>query len=159
MVKVIEQFPNYTISDSGEVYNIKKQMIMKQHLDKDGYCVLNLSDYGNKFQVRVHRLVAQAFIPNPHNLATVNHINHIKTDNRVANLEWMSNEDNAKDGWNGKIMPKGEKHPASKLTQQQADQIRIDVANGISRKVLAEQYNVTTATIGNIINNKVYKRD
>lgn len=51
---------------------------MKQHPDKDGYLVLNLSDNGIKKCCKVHRLVALAFIPNPEGLATVNHINHNK---------------------------------------------------------------------------------
>lgn len=156
MKKVIESFPNYTITDSGIIYSKKSNKIMKQHLDKDGYLVLNLSNNGIKKQCRVHRLVAIAFIPNPEGLATVNHINHNKLDNRVTNLEWLSNYDNAKDGC--KYAPKffGEKATAAKLTQAQADQIRLDYANGISRKELAQQYKITTASIGNVINNKTY---
>lgn len=156
MKKVIESFPNYIITDSGVIYRKKSNKIMKQHLDKDGYLVLNLSNNGIKKQCRVHRLVAIAFIPNPEGLATVNHINHNKLDNRVTNLEWLSNYDNAKDGC--KYAPKffGEKATAAKLTQAQADQIRLDYANGISRKELAQQYKITTASIGNVINNKTY---
>lgn len=156
MKKVIESFPNYIITDSGVIYSKKSNKIMKQHLDKDGYLVLNLSNNGIKKQCRVHRLVAIAFIPNPEGLATVNHINHNKLDNRVTNLEWLSNYDNAKDGC--KYAPKffGEKATAAKLTQAQADQIRLDYANGISRKELAQQYKITTASIGNVINNKTY---
>lgn len=156
MEKVIESFPNYTITDNGVIYSIKSKKIMKQHLDKDGYLVLNLSNNGVKKQCKVHRLVALSFIPNPEGFDTVNHINHNKQDNRASNLEWMSNLNNAKDGC--KYCPKysGEKASAAKLTQMQAEQIRMDYANGISRKELSKQYNITTASIGNIINNKTY---
>ena len=156
MEKIIESFPNYTITDQGVIYSKKSNKIMKQHLDKDGYLVLNLSDNGIKKCCKVHRLVALAFIPNPEGLATVNHINHNKQDNSVTNLEWLSNYDNAKDG--SKYAPRysGEKATAAKLTQAQADQIRLDYSNGISRKELAKQYNITTVSIGNIINNKTY---
>lgn len=156
MEKVIESFPNYTITDSGVIYSKKSNKIMKQHLDKDGYLVLNLSNNGIKKQCKVHRLVALAFIPNPERLSTVNHINHNKQDNRVSNQEWLSNYDNAKDG--SKYSPRysGEKATAAKLTQAQADQIRLDYAKGVSRKELAKQYNITTVSIGNVINKKTY---
>lgn len=156
MWKEIENYPNYLISDKGEIYNLRTKQIMKQHPDKDGYMVLNLSHKGAKKCYRVHRLVAQAYIPNPLNLDTVNHINHNKTDNCVDNLEWMNNIDNAKDGNKYSTYYKGEKAKAAKLSMQDARDIRQAYLNGISRKELADKYNVTTATIGNVINNKVY---
>lgn len=53
-----------------------------------GYYVVGLTKNGVKEHFRIHRLVAEAFIPNPHNLPTVDHINAIRTDNRVENLRW-----------------------------------------------------------------------
>ena len=71
---------------------------IKQTLNKYGYWVVGLSNQGKHKLTTVHRLVASAFIPNPDKLETVNHINEIKTDNMVLNLEWMSAKDNTNYG-------------------------------------------------------------
>lgn len=77
----------YEISNTGKVINIKTGHILKQHKDKDGYWVLSLKrdKYKSYF---AHRLVAQAFIPNPDNLPMVNHKNEDKSNCMVDNLEW-----------------------------------------------------------------------
>lgn len=63
---------------------------LKQITDKDGYKRVKLSNKNYRKMPFVHRLVAQAFIPNPNNLPQVNHINEIKSDNCVYNLEWCN---------------------------------------------------------------------
>ncbi len=68
--------------------------IIKPHLTKNGYHRLGLRVNMCKYNFSVHRLVALAFIPNIENKEQVNHINGIKTDNRVENLEWCSNYEN-----------------------------------------------------------------
>lgn len=68
--------------------------ILKQFLDKDGYYEVNLCKQDGGKMKRVNRLVAEAFIPNPNNLPIADHINTIRTDNRVENLRWVDDKGN-----------------------------------------------------------------
>ena len=87
-------FPNYSISEDGIVMNSKGRII-KGEISNRGYRRVSLSnnDVKNK-KMSVHRLVAETYIPNPHNYPEVNHKNENKLDNRVSNLEWCSTLDN-----------------------------------------------------------------
>ena len=89
---------HYLVSDSGQVWSLRRHKVLKPKIDRYGYEVVGLSINGKIYHRTVHRLVAQAFIPNPNNLPTVNHINEDKTDNRVINLEWASIADNDNHG-------------------------------------------------------------
>lgn len=62
--------------------------------DKDGYCIVQVQHRGEKKYLRVHRLVAEAFIPNPENKPQIDHINAIKDDNRAENLRWATPKEN-----------------------------------------------------------------
>lgn len=89
----------YQISNMGRVKSLsngkyKKEKIRKYRKDKDGYLQLNLHKNNVMTTFKVHRLVAEAFIPNPHNLPQVNHKDEDKTNNRVDNLEWCTVEYN-----------------------------------------------------------------
>lgn len=88
----------YLVSDSGQVQSRRRLSPLKPKIDRYGYEAVTLSVNGKSHYVTVHRLVAQAFVPNPYNLPTVNHINECKTDNRAVNLEWMSVVDNDNHG-------------------------------------------------------------
>lgn len=71
-----------------------KGMILKQQVNVDGYMVISLWKKSKLKGLRVHRLMAQAFIPNPHNKLEINHKNGVKDDNRMENLEWSTSTEN-----------------------------------------------------------------
>lgn len=81
----------YAVSSIGRVKNLRTGRILKPTPTRVGYYRVGLSVGGVLKYYFVHRLVALAFIPNPLGKPTVNHINEIKTDNRIENLEWATN--------------------------------------------------------------------
>jgi hypothetical protein len=73
-----------------------KERILKQSNDKDGYKIITLWKNNKSKTYRTHRLIANVFIPNPNNKPEINHINCIKNDNRLQNLEWATKSENCK---------------------------------------------------------------
>ena len=86
----LKNYPNYLIDRNGNIYSVQRNKLLKPQLNIHGYYQLGISnDYGVK-TVRIHRLVAEQFIPNPRNYPVVNHIDGEKQNNNVSNLEWCS---------------------------------------------------------------------
>jgi hypothetical protein len=90
---------NYIIYSNGQIWSIRKEKFLKASLHHTGYTRVHI----DKKEYRIHRLVAEAFIPNPNNFPMVNHINEIKSDNRVENLEWCNNRHNITHSCGNKI--------------------------------------------------------
>lgn len=94
-MKQIKDFPSYYIDENSNVYSTLTNKVLKPGIDSKGYKQVNLSKNGKASTCRVHRLIATEYIPNPENKPCVNHINGVRTDNRIENLEWCTKSENA----------------------------------------------------------------
>lgn len=97
--KEIEGYTDYMVSNLGRVKSLNyrktdKEQVLKPIKDSGGYLVVGLCKDRKLKQFKVHRLVANAFITNTDNKKEIDHINTIKTDNRVDNLRWVTHKEN-----------------------------------------------------------------
>ena len=107
----------------------------------------------------VHRLIAQKYIPNPDNKRTVNHINGVKDDNRVENLEWNTYQENNQHAHDTGLKGMSQLK-RRKLTMEQAREVRNKyVPFKYSLRKLAKEYGVDKRVIVKIINNERYKEE
>lgn len=113
---------------------------------------------GKYFRTGIHRLVAQAFIPNPENKPEVNHIDGNKQNNHVSNLEWTTRSENEKHAYDsGLHCKKGEKNSMAKLTEREVLEIRYLYEQGESIENLTNKYSITFSGIYNVIKRVTWK--
>ena len=95
--KDIKGYPDYQISNKGRLWSCKSNKYLKPFKNNKGYRMINIKAANGKRKGElIHRLVALAFIDNPEGKPEVNHINCIRCDNRVENLEWVTRKENIK---------------------------------------------------------------
>ena len=104
-MKDIENFEGlYAVTSCGKVWSYKSKRFLTPQADKDGYLRICLCKDGQKKMCRIHRLVAEAYLPNPEGLPQVDHIDNIKTHNYLNNLQWITKKDNVRKGRNKPIL-------------------------------------------------------
>lgn len=145
----------YLVSNHGRIKTIKNY-VLAITLNNCGYLQVGLSTNGYTKLLLVHRLVAQAFIPNPKNKKTVNHKNGIKTDNRVENLEWNTYSENIKHAYSSGLK-KNNPENIGKLKWEDVKKIRYMYAAGVNSRILAEKFKVTMSCIQGIVARRKWK--
>ncbi|XOQ12649.1 MAG: hypothetical protein ACFWTY_01360 [Shouchella clausii] len=166
----IKGFAGYQVSNQGRVRSVdiqyeyiqngkrvrrmRKGKVLSPCNNGKGYMSVQL---GRKKRIYIHRLVAQAFIPNPLGLSVINHLNGIRHDNRVQNLEWTTQLENTHYKYVTGTMMQGTSCHYSKLTDNDIPIIRTRIANGLTQREVAEEFGVTQTTISAIIRGEAWK--
>lgn len=160
--KTITDYPDYEVSNKGSVRSYKNnyRVIMRGFKCRKGYPKVYLTNYGTKGKsIFAHRLVALEFIDNPHNYPQVNHINGIKTDNRVENLEWCDNTHNQREAWRLGLIKnetrQGANNGMTKLTVEQVLEIR-ELYPKLSQNELSRKFSIAQSQIWAIVNRKTW---
>ena len=117
----------YQVSTTGKVRNSITKKVLKPVYDRKKYLRVCLTlENSKKYTAKVHRLVAEAFIPNPKNKPTVNHINGIHDDNNITNLEWATYSEQSAHAIRTNLIPPapcGVDNPSSKFSENQINMV------------------------------------
>jgi len=131
LIMEVQGFPDYLIYPDGKVFSKKRNKFLKHKKTNGGYLFVSLSNRGEKpIPKRIHRLVAEYFIPNPENKPEVDHINRIRDDNRIENLRWATRKENQENKCMNKNNTSGHKnilfHKSKKRWKFRVRRLNID---------------------------------
>lgn len=147
--------PHLEVSNMGRIKRLKgrNQGIQSRFpLDKDGYCKINILNTSGKWtQTSVHRVVANAFIPNLDNKLQVNHKDGNRQNNRVENLEWVTSRENVLHSYKEGYRKKCIEVPKNRiLTQFQIDHIN-ELRQWYTVNQIANLFNINYQSLKNVI--------
>jgi hypothetical protein len=145
----------YQVSNVGEIFKVFPERLRqnKTHPSSGGYLKAVLTKDGITKHPTVHRLVANAFIPNPEDLPFVNHKDCDKTNNSVSNLEWCTRRKNIEHAVENGLFSSGERHWCCKLTEEQVNSIREDTR---TTTVIAKEYSISIGYVS-LLKNRKYR--
>jgi len=140
----------YEVAEDGKIFsNVGKRKELKGKISKYGYRMIVLNVNGKKLYPLLHRLIAEAFIPNPNNLPEVNHKDGNKLNNIVDNLEWVTTKQNLIHARDKGLLP------TTKINMDIANRIReLYKTEKYSHSELGELFGLKHSQIGYIIQNK-----
>lgn len=133
---------------------VKRETILKHQLTS-GYPSVCLYNGNRVKQAHIHRLLAIAFIPNPDNKPEVNHINGIKKDFRIENLEWCTVSENIKHAWNTGLSKAWNKGSGKRSSEEIRIKVKELRSKGITQYRIAEIVSINQSEVSRILNNKI----
>lgn len=153
----------YEVSSDGQIRKFDGS-VMNQWPNHNGYMLVKLTSakLGKRAECKVHRLVAEAFIPNPENKPFINHIDNDPANNQAANLEWCTQKENIAHARRQNRMKddywKGKKSPNASLSDEQVREVRRLHAAGISQQAIADLVKTNKRTVQRILKGESYGR-
>lgn len=151
--KIIAEFPKYEVSTFGRIKNIQTGRIRKPQLNRDGYFYMHLMITNVKTRnIKVHRMVADTFLPKIDGKRFVDHIDGVKTNNSLSNLRWCSFQENIDFAWElGTYNNRGENHGMSKLKINDVIDIKIMQKAGVyTGRFISDIFGVNECCISDI---------
>ena len=149
---------DYKIYKDGTIVGPKRG-IVSQRKNEDGYMEVTLGATENRHsRVKVHRVIAEAFVQNPNNLPEVNHIDYDRSNNNADNLEWCSHIDNVRHSSNvGHYKNKsGTSNGRANLDWNKVRSLRRMYGNGIKISEISNVFNIPYSTVFNVVHNKTW---
>lgn len=151
--KPLYGFKYWEISNQGR---IRKTFTPKPYVNSVGYAVAHISQGGTARKVSLHRAVYETFVDEIPVDKVINHINGVKTDNRLENLELVTTRENIQHYKEKLLTHKGELNKNSKLTVEKVKDIRKRKKLGVSTLQLAKEYGVAPSTIKRVVGRKLW---
>lgn len=143
--KICGDYPMWAVSTLGNLKWVKTLKKVYTRVEKRGYVVAQVTLKGNVKTVKVHRLVATAFLDNTENKPCVNHKDTCKTNNNVDNLEWCTHSENNKHARDNGLVPMllGSMHGRATINEDLVHLICKDYVNGLTAAQVIKKYGVT----------------
>ncbi len=144
----------YYVTKFGSIFSSKSGKLkrIRPYKTPDGYLFFNPFQDGKAGKVRIHRAVAEAFLPNPSGYTQINHKDGCKENNHVSNLEWCSPKQNMAHAKSNGLMARGEKIGTSKLPRSQVIEIREKyIPRKYTLRMLAAEYGVSHVAIRRVV--------
>ena len=154
----IRGYEEYSAMEDGRIWSSKRGKFLSTSKDHNGYYRTSIQHNKKSMGVPIHKLVLLAYVGSCPDGMECRHLNGIRTDNHIDNLEWNTHSKNMKDRKKHGTHPKGEQVSTHKLNQKDIKGIRELNHQGCKQKDIATRYNITQSTVSDIINKKIWNQ-
>ena len=146
----------YDVSETGYIRNARTLKVLKPNKIGKGYLIVHLKKGGKRYARYVHRLTAEAYVPNPHNHPVVNHDDGNKENCHYTNLIWSTYSENNQHAYDTGLKPLGEGQYQAILTEENVREIK-RLGKYATFQEIADKYGVSKATIRDVLIGKTWR--